>query len=273
MDPKEYLKAGRLLEARKLLIDQIKAAPADSGLRTLLFQVLSYLGEWDKARRHLDTLALQDARMETGVQTYRHLLTAEAEREKVVTLLQPPSLLPESPVYFESYYSGLEKLAEKDIEKAKELLDQARAMRPTIRGTLNGNHFEGFSDTDTFLSPFLEVFVHDRYAWIPFECIRELTISRPETFLDLLWSQADITTWEGLTMNCYLPILYPTSYKQKDERIQLGRLTDWIPLGGGLSKGVGQHVFEAGKDDVAILEIRELRFQCEDLEAKGETDG
>jgi type VI secretion system protein ImpE len=270
MDPKEYLKAGRLLEARKILVDQIKASPADSGTRALLFQALSYLGEWDKARRHLDTLALQDSRMETGVQTYRHLLTAEAEREKVVTLMQPPSFLPESPAYFEGYYSGLKKLVEKDIEKAKEILDQAHAMRPTIKGTINGNDFEGFSDTDTFLSPFLEVFVHDRYVWIPFESIRELTIPQPKTLLDLLWSQAGITTWEGLTMNCYLPVLYPNSYNQEDEQIKLGRLTDWISLGGGLSRGVGQHVFQIGTEEMAVLEIREARFKFDDSRAKGE---
>jgi type VI secretion system protein ImpE len=271
MDARDLIKAGRLNDARKELIGEVKASPSDPGKRTLLFQVLSFLGEWDKARHHLDTLAMQDPKMEGGVQGSRDLITAEIERTQVMNLKAVPSLLPETPSYFEAYYSGLKKLAEKDMEKAREDLDQADALRPRVKGTVNGNAFEGFSDTDTFLSPFLEAFVHNRYVWVPFESIRELIIPPPKALLDLLWSQAGITTWEGLTMNCHLPVLYPGSFDHKDEQIKLGRVTDWIPLGGSFSKGVGQHVFQIGNDDMAILEIRGVQFKFDGPQATGET--
>ena len=61
-------------------------------------------------------------------------------------------------------------------------------------------------------------------------------------------------------MNCFLPVLYPDSSQHENERIKLGRMTDWIPLGGSFSKGIGQHVFEIGEEEIAILEIREALF-------------
>ena len=260
MNAIDLIKTGRLLEARRLLVEEVKSAPSDAGRRTLLFQVLIFFGEWAKAERHLETIAAQDPGRDAGVQTYRNLITAEKERVEVIKLNQLPSFLPETPLYFETYHTGLKKLVEKNPEEAKGLFDQTDAQRPTVSGTVNGKPFSGFCDTDTFLSPFLEAIVHDRYVWVPFESMRELAISPPKTLFDLIWAQARITTWEGLTMNCFLPVLYPDSFQHEDERIKLGRMTDWITLGGGLSKGVGQHVFQIGEEELAILEIREALF-------------
>jgi len=269
MNAIDLIKEGRLLEARKLLVEEVKAAPADSGKRTLLFQVLIFLGEWDKAGRHLETIAAQDPARDLGVQTYRNLITAEKERIEVINFNRIPSFLPETPPYFETYYAGLKNLLKKNLDAAKEHFDQTTALRPTVSGTVNGKPFAGFSDTDSFLSPFLETFVHERYVWIPFEYIRELVISSPKTLFDLIWVEGHITTWEGLTMNCYLPVLYPDSFAHEDERIKLGRMTDWISLGGLFSKGLGQHVFQIGDEEMAILEIREALF---DFDASKEAD-
>lgn len=260
MNAIDLIKAGRLSEARRLLVEEVKSSPADPGRRTLLFQVLVFFGEWEKAERHLEIIAAQDPGRDAGVQTYRNLITAEKERVEVVKLNQLPSFLPEPPSYFETYYAGLEKLVEKKLEEAKEHFDQTDGQRPAVSGTVNGRSFTGICDTDTFLSPFLETIVHERYVWVPFECIRELTVSPPKTLFDLIWAQARITTWEGLTMNCFLPVLYPESFQHEDERIKLGRMTDWTPLGGGLSKGIGQHVFQMGEEEMPILEIREALF-------------
>jgi type VI secretion system protein ImpE len=163
------------------------------------------------------------------------------------------------------YYTAWEKLSQKEIEEAQALFDQVDAQRPTVSGTVNGNRFASFKDTDTFLSLFLEAMVYERYVWIPFESIRELSITPPSTLFDLLWTTARITTWEGLTTNCYLPVLYPDSFLHEDDRVKLGRMTDWAPLGGSFSKGMGQHVFETGDEEVAMLEIREALFTAPDV--------
>lgn len=264
MNSKDLIKAGRLSDARKQLVEEVKSSPADLGKRTLLFQVLALYGEWDKAERHLEAIAAQDLTRETGVQVYRNLIHAEKERMEVSSLNGRSSFMPETPPYLEMYYAAWQKVVEKNIDEAKELFDQIDAQRPMISGTVNGKRFTGFRDTDTFLSLFLEAIVYERYVWIPFESIREISITPPSTLFDLLWTVARITTWEGLTTNCYLPVLYPDSFLHEDDRVKLGRMTDWTPLGGPFSKGMGQHVFQTGEEEIAILDIREVVFSMPD---------
>jgi type VI secretion system protein ImpE len=226
--------------------------------------VLAFCGEWDKAERHLDAIGSQDVAADVGVQVYRNLICAERSRIEVSKLKHRPSFLPETPSYLEMYYAAWTKVGEQNIEEAKTLFDQIEAQRPAVSGTLNGKPFTGFKDTDSFLSLFLEGVVHERYVWIPFEAIRELVLSAPKTLFDLLWTTARITTWEGLTMNCYLPVLYPNSFTHEDDRVKLGRMTDWTPLGGPFVKGNGQHVFQIGEEEMGILEIREALFNPPD---------
>lgn len=266
MTAKELMQAGRLAEARQVLIEEVKAAPADAGRRTLLFQVLSQLGEWDKALKHLDMISTQEPARAIGVQTYLNALKAEQERLKVLALAQTPSVLPEAPAYFGAYLQYLGALKDKQFERARALITEIDAARPPIAGTLNGQPFEGCADTDARLYAFLEAFVHERYVWIPFEAIRELIVHPPQSSLDLIWVTASITTWEGLSMNCCLPVVYPESFREQDDRIKMGRLTDWLPLGAGLSRGVGQHVYQVGEGETALLEIKEANFMLADGE-------
>lgn len=261
MTAKELMKAGRLTDARKVLVEEVKAAPADAGKRTLLFQVLAFQGEWDKAARHIDLVTSQDPSRAVGAQTYLNIINAEKERLKVMTLEHMPSILPEPPAYFGTYTLYLNALKQKNYAQAREYLEQLYEARPVVAGTINGSEFTGISETDAFLSCFIEAFVHESYVWIPFEAVQELVIEAPKTGLDLLWATATVTTWEGLTLNCYLPSLYPETFLHEDEQMQMGRLTDWIPLGSGLAKGVGQHVYQVGREDIALLDIRQAIFK------------
>ena len=261
MNPKDLIRAGRLPEAREQLTAEVKSSPSDVSKRVLLFQILSFYGEWDKAESHLDVIVSRDPNSETGVQVYKNLLNAERERKEVIARRRVPGFLTGTPAYLELYFAACEKLSEKNIDEAIALYKQVDAQRPTVTGTINGRSFSGFKDTDTFLSAFLETIVHDRYIWLPFESLRELSVSPPKTLFDLLWTQARVVTWEGLTINCYLPVLYPESSFHKDDRVKLGRMTDWISLGGPFSKGIGQHVYEVDAEEIAILEVRDVIFQ------------
>ncbi len=261
MESKDLIKAGRLSEAREQLVGEVKSSPADVGKRTLFFQVLAFCGEWDKAERHLDVIASQDSNMAAGIQVYRDLIRGERERIDVQNLDKYPSFLPEPPDYADTYYAALDKLIEKEIEEAKPLFDQVDARRPVISGTVNGKDFTGIKDSDTFLSCFIEAIVHERYVWIPFESIRELIISPPKTLFDLLWIDASITTWEGLSMNCFLPVLYPESFLHEDDRMKLGRMTCWNSLGGAFLKGIGRHVFDVGEEEMPLPEMHEVQFK------------
>lgn len=266
MDSKDLIKAGNLSDAYKQLITEVKSSPADAGKRTLLFQVLSFCGEWDKAERHLDLIAAQDpVGGGPGAQVYKSLILAEKERVNVFKRNNLPSFLPETPQYFNMYNAALDKLGENKIDEAKGLFDRVNAQRPDLKGTVNGKEFTGFEDTDSYVSIFLEAIVHEHYIWIPFETIKELIITPPKTLFDLIWVMANITTWEGLTMSGFLPVLYYGSSNHEDDRIKLGRMTDWSPLGGPFSKATGQHVYQIGEEDVPILEIREVLFKASNV--------
>lgn len=258
MTTAELIKAGRLTEARQQMVQEVKAAPADLGKRTTLCQVLCFCGEWDKAERHLDAICTQDPKRETGVQVYRNLIKAERERLEVLQLRRRPAFLTEAPPWLDTYWSGLEKMAASALQEAESLFHKVSAEQVKVSGTVNQAPFTGIGNTDSRLSCFLEAFVHERYIWIPFVSVRELIISAPKTLMDLLWVSASITAWSGLTMNCYLPVLYAASSSHEDERVRLGQMTDWQAIGGPFAKGAGQQVLQIGDTDMALLEIREL---------------
>ncbi len=264
MDAKEYIRAGDLGSARKKAIEAVKKSPKDNRARTLYFQILAFCGEWDKAQKQLDIIAATDPKAETGVQVVRNLVSAEKERQEVSGSGKRPGFLPKPPVYTEKYFMGLDELKAGNADKAKELTDKIKdeilAFSGKISGKCNNENFSGFEDTDSCLFAFLEAFVHERYVWIPFEAVRELIINEPKTLFDLLWIPATITLWDGLTLNCNLPVLYPGSYSHKDDMVKLGRMTDWATLGPGLYKGFGQHVYQTHEKDISLLEIREIVF-------------
>jgi type VI secretion system protein ImpE len=260
MGPAELIKAGRLEEARGILTDEIKAKPADTARRTLMFQVLALCGEWDRAFKHLDMISTIDAGKAVAVSAYKDILRAQDERLKVCLFSSLPSFLTDAPTYFEAYWEACKNLAEGELKKARKLFDDAAGMRPGLSGKIGDKEFLGIKDTDSVLEFFLEAFVHDRYVWIPFEAIRELVVAKPKNLLDLIWIPASITTWEGLTANCNLPVLYPGSEFSKSPEIRLGRMTEWEDLGGNFSKGLGQHVIQIGQNDVPLLEMAEIVF-------------
>ena len=94
MNAKDLIEAGKLQEARKALIDEVKSSPGDVRTRGLLFQVLAFCGEWDSAERHLDVIGAQDLKAETGVQVYKNLVSGERERLEVSKRNRRPAFLP-----------------------------------------------------------------------------------------------------------------------------------------------------------------------------------
>lgn len=261
MGAAELIKSGNLVEARQQLAEEVKTAPADLGKRTTLSQVLCFCGEWDKAIRQLDAISHQDSRREISVQTYKNLIFAERERLNVLKMKQQPSFLPKAPGYFAAYWDALALLMKGDTGEAEKRFEGIASQRPFLSGTVNAAPFQGINDTDSALSNFLEVFVHERYIQIPFESIRELVVTPPKTLFDLLWVPGRVTLWDGMTLNCFLPVVYGESWAHDDDGIRLGRKTDWTQLGGSFLKGAGQHVYEIGGSDMAILEIQEIVFE------------
>ncbi len=260
MNAKDLIRAGRLKDARTRLTDEVKNSPGSLPARVLLFQVLCFQGEWERAKRHLDVIVDQDSRSETGVQVYRNLMDAEEQRAKVMVFSLRPRCLPESPPYLDAYLAACASLSQGDLTSASRGFEDVESKRPSLTGLADGKEFSGFRDIDTHLSLFLEAIVADGHAWIPLDAIRQLSISPPKTLFDLLWIPARLSTWQDVAISCLLPVLYPNSFTHEDDRVKLGRMTDWVSLGNSFLRGVGQHVYAIGDEERAILEIRQVMF-------------
>src|SRR5262249_16721900 len=144
--------------------------------------------------------------------------------------------------------------------EADALLAQSASARVPLQGQLNSVRFSDFRDGDDFLAPFLEVIVHNRYVWLPFEQVKQLQFSTPKQLRDLLWLPATLEAHPGPVGEVFLPVLYAGSHTHNDEQVQLGRMTDWLVMGAGLARGVGQRLFFSDGQDKAMLEVRELTF-------------
>lgn len=261
MDSENLLRAGKLSEARRQTIEKVKANPCDLSNRFLLFHILAFLGEWDKAEKHLDAMVAQTPSYEIGIEIFKSLITAERQRQRLWLDGGVPGFLPEAPSWLQHYLDARQALRGGRTEDAKRIFTDITETLLPVCGKFRNEDFIGFYDTDSSLAFFVEAFVFDKYVWIPVSQLRELSVDAPKKLSDLLWASAHLTTWEGLTLNCRLPVLYPGSYQHPDDRVKLGRMTDWNDLGNGLVRGVGQHVFALGEKDVAILELGEVIWQ------------
>jgi type VI secretion system protein ImpE len=260
MSNADLIRDGRLSEARENLVSRIKAAPGDTKARTLLFQVLAFCGEWDKVERHLELLISQLPETATGVLVYRSLVSAEKARLEVSAGRLTPDFMTDPPSYLGDLLEARKLIASGDTVTASSLLNTVNEHIPEISGQANSVPFSGFSECDSTLAGILEVMIHDRYIWFPIASVRELSVQQPKTMLETIWAPGRIVTWDGLTTECFLPVLYPGSSASDNEQIRMGRMTDWIDLGNGSYRGVGQHLFMVGDQEKGVLELSEVTF-------------
>lgn len=262
MTAKELIEAGHLSAALEQLNHDVRSHPTDVRQRTFLFELLCFMGDYQRAARQLDVIEHQDTAAEIGVQVYRHILTAAEARDEFFSQGRQPHFLFSPPSYVYPHLEAVNQLRQAQPAAAKALLEQAAANYPRLSGRLDGQVFDDFCDSDAILGPFLEAFVQSDYVWLPLEQIKQLTIPLPTHLRDLLWTPARLEAHSGPVGDVFLPVLYPGSCRHDDDRIKLGRLTDWLDSGDGLARGVGQHLFLVGEDGRALLEMRELVFDA-----------
>jgi type VI secretion system protein ImpE len=259
---KELLDAGRLSAAVEQVNQEVRLHPTDSRLRTFLFELLCFAGDFQRAERQLDVIGQQDARAEVGVQVYRHVLVAEKARHRCFAEGLRAHFLFDPPLYTPLHLEAVNRLREGDSTAAGALLKESDSLRPRPKGRLDGQVFEDLRDGDDLMAPFLEVFIHDTYIWLPFEQIKHLTISPPQHLRDLLWIPAVLESHHGPVGEVFLPVLYADSSMHADDRLKLGRMTDWQAIAEELVKGVGQHLWFIDAQDKGLLEVRDLTIEA-----------
>ncbi len=259
---KELYERGRLSAAIEQLTQEVKAKPMDNSARIFLFELLCFAGDLDRAEKQLDVIGHQSKEMEVGAAIYKEVLAAERKRRAVFSEGAPPAFLTTPPDYVPFHLEALSLQREHQPDKARVLLAKALDMHPGLTGKVDGEDFHEFEDSDLFLAPFLELYVNDKYAWLPFEQIRRIEFRRPAHLRDLLWAQVKIEARGGDLGEVFLPVLYPGSNLHADDAVKLGRRTDWIDVGAGLARGAGQRLFMIDGRERVMLEINEVVFDA-----------
>jgi type VI secretion system protein ImpE len=258
---KTLLDAGNLDGAIEQLISDVKANPTDTTLRTFLFELLCFAGEWERAEKQLDVIGHQSMETAIGVQAYRNNIKAERDRQRLFDDGLQPNFLSEPPAYVDLLLAANNRLREGNLAEARETLDRAEEERPALAGKLNDNReFQDFRDYNDATGSVLEVIVKDQYTWLPFEQIKRVEIAAPKNLRDLLWASARIESTDGTMGEVFLPTLYAGSQQHDNDQVRLGRMTDWRQTSEEIYTGVGMRLFLVDDEDKAMLEVKSIEF-------------
>ena len=99
------------------------------------------------------------------------------------------------------------------------------------------------------------------YYWVPIEKVESIEFREPARARDLLWRRTHLIVRDGPDGEVFLPVLYPGSAQEADDRIRLGRMTDWRGGDAAPIRGIGQRIFLVGEDDLPIMELKTVSFE------------
>ena len=229
INPKELFKAGKVREAIEVLTAYMRDHPSDTVQRTFLFELLCFAGEFTRAEKQLAVLASGSPDKETGAIVYYAALHAERTRHELFENQNFPADSPASPP-----------------------------------GELNGKPFTEIRDADSDVGARLEVFAAGSYVWLPFEHVASLEMGPPQRLRDTLWAPALVQTapsFKGMDLGeVLIPAVYPFSWKQPDEQVWLGRVTEFLGNEDGDESPVGQKMLLVDGEEFPFLEVRSLTF-------------
>jgi type VI secretion system protein ImpE len=258
MNAADLFRAGHLQQALESLNDEVRAKPTDMECRTLLFELLCFAGNLDRAEKQLDFIGQQDTQHEWAVQVYKNIIAAERTRRRLFADGLEPGFLLDPPDYVRRHLAALGQLRAGQPAEASALLAQADEQFPHLAGTVNGQAFDELRDCDDLLAPVFELIVLRDYIWLPLEHVRTLEIDAPERPRDLLWIPIRLVLSDNTQHRGYMPTLYCGSHEHPDERIKLGRMTDWKVVPEGPMQGLGHRTWLAGETDWPMLEVRQV---------------
>lgn len=259
----EHFQAGQLSDAVTAALEAVRNKPTDITVRSALSELLCFSGDLERADKQLDAAIQIDADAVVGVSLLRHLIRSELSRREVFDQGRVPEFLVQPTEAQQLRLKALISLREGDAAEATQQLNEATEAEPDVTGVCNGQAFEGFRDLDDVLGPVIEVYTATgKYYWLSAEQIVSLEFSGIEHLTDMLWRAAEIQTIGDVSGRVHVPALYHGSHLADDQRVRLGRATEWKQVGDGAPvRGIGQREWLIGEDAVAITGIKSITFQ------------
>jgi len=257
----ELLHAGDLSEALNKLQEQIRHDPSDAKYRVFLFQLLSVLGQWDRALTQLNVAAELDATNLLMAQMCSEALSCEALRREIFAGTKSPLIFGKPEEWVGWVIQANQLTAQGKHPQAQELRDKAFEAAPTVSGKINNETpFEWLADADSRMGPILEAIINGKYYWVPLNNIHDLQIDPPADLRDFVWIPAHFTWTNGGQVVGLIPTRYPGSDASDDNQILLARKTAWVEQSDGFFTGLGQRMLTTDVDEYPILGIRQITF-------------
>lgn len=261
--PENLLKEGRLDEALQALTAQVRSHPADAPRRVFMFQLLSLLGQWERAQNQLKVAGELDPINALMVGAYSVALAGEIERVEVFAGKRSPVMIGEPVQWMALLLQALKLNGEGLHEQAASLREQAFEQAEAVAGSVDGTPFEWMADADPRFGPCLEIITKSGYAWVPFSRIRELSFEAPNDLRDKVWAPVQITWINGGQAVGFVPCRYPAAERSGDSDIVLTRKTEWTDLGEDLQIGEGQRMLATDAGEYPLLDVRSITFQVD----------
>jgi type VI secretion system protein ImpE len=249
---------GDLQNALRLLQEQIRHQPARSDLRVFLFQLLSVMGQWERALTQLNVAAELDAKTLAMAQMYREAIRCEALRADVFAGKT-------SPVVFGQPEEWLALLIESMLVHGRSRPSEAQSLRtrafesaPATTGSLDGQTFEWIADADMRLGPVCEAVINGKYYWVPFERLARIDLEAPVDLRDIVWMPAHFQFANGGDAVGVIPTRYPGSERADEAALSLARKTVWMEDAPDVFCGVGQRIFATDSGEHPIMDVRTI---------------
>jgi type VI secretion system protein ImpE len=259
MTAEESLKEGRLDEALNTLQRVVREDPANAKPRIFLFQLLSVLGEWQRADTQLQVLYEMDSDSMMLARIFEPILLCEAFRADVFAGERTPIIFGQPPEWIGFLVKAMEHFGKNEFRAGIKLRDQAFDAAPMSEGKINGTSFDWVADADERLGPVLEVILEGRYYWIPFCRIRQVFIEPTTDLRDLVWAPAQFVWENGGQAAGHIPTRYPGTEQSADGKLKLARKTEWLAKH-GVHTGLGQRILATDTGEYPLLEIRNIEL-------------
>lgn len=244
----------------KELQDRIRKEPQRADLRIFLFQIYCIVGEWGKAANQLNAIEELDKEAESLVKTYREAVRCEVYRKGVFSGERVPLILGEPENWIALMLEAVKLDAAGRHADALALRTQALEEAPATAGQANDQPFEWFADADSRLGPLFEMIVNGKYYWVPMHRVEHLELDAPADLRDYVWTPSTVTLANGGAHVALIPTRYPGAEASEDPKIRLARATEWIEMVPGSYAGQGQRMFASNEADIALMDLRDLRF-------------
>lgn len=255
------LRAGDARTALARLTEAVRAKPADARLRTFLAQLLSVLGQWERAHTQLNVVADLDKLAIPMRETVGHAIRCELIRAEVFAGRRTPVVFGQPEAWVARLVESLRQQGQGQPERAADLAMQAFDAAPSSAGCIDGKRFDWLADADSRLGPVLETCLNGHYTWVPFQHLAKLRFDPPQDLRDCVWLPAQLHFTNGGQSVALVPTRYLGSEKSDDGLVNLARKTTWQALPGvERYAGLGQRMLSSDEGEYPIMTVREIDF-------------